>query len=134
VRGLPWQSKDEDLTGFFAEVGIYPQKLHRNAGAGEAFVEFASPADLGVAMQRNKQYMKGTNRYIELIPVPYAELAATIGLSGAAPPQQGGYEQHTAAAYGGGYGGPQGYGGPPPQQPYGTRGGGRRIHEISPPA
>jgi RNA recognition motif-containing protein len=54
VRGLPFQSTEEDLTGFFSEVSVYPLRLHRNTGSGEAFVEFSSTNDLQIAMQKNK--------------------------------------------------------------------------------
>jgi RNA recognition motif-containing protein len=112
VRGLPWSSTEDDLTGFFAEVNVYPLRLHRNQGSGEAFVEFASPAELQTAMQKNRAYMKGSNRYIELIPVPYAELAATVGL----PPQA----QHEGAGAAGGYAAA----GPSAHAPYGASSGG----------
>ena len=127
VRGLPWQSTEDDLTGFFAEVNVYPLRLHRNTGSGEAFVEFSSAAELQTAMQKNRAYMKGSNRYIELIPVPYAELAATVGL----PPQQegggGGAPAPSYPSYGGGapsyaapsYGAPQSSYGAPAPAPYG---------------
>jgi hypothetical protein len=118
MRGLPWQSSDDDITGFFSDVSVYPVRLHRNAGSGEAFVEFASPADLQIAMQKNRAVMQGSTRYIELIPVPYAELAYTVGL----PPPQG--QPEHAAPIGGGYGAPPPHAGyhapqqPPPQHAY----------------
>lgn len=114
VRGLPFTSTEEDLTGFFAEVNVYPLRLHRNSGSGEAFVEFHTTQDLATAMQKNKQYMKNSSRYLELIPVPYAELAATVGLPAGPDPaqQQGGYAP-TQQYGGGGYAAPaaQSYGG-----------------------
>lgn len=117
VRGLPWNSTEEDLTGFFAEANVFPLRLHRNQGSGEAFVEFHSVQDLNTAMTRNKQYMRGSNRYLELIPVPYAELAATVGLPQTQPtpaPQQSSYAPPPGAyapqGYSsGGYGASSGY-------------------------
>jgi len=80
LRGLPWQCSEDEITNFFAEAGVYPTRLHRNPGSGEAFAEFASTNDTQTAMSKNRAYMKGSNRYIELIPVPYAEMAGIVGL------------------------------------------------------
>merc|ERR1719373_238874 len=80
MRGLPFHCTEHEITQFFQEVGAQPVRIHRNQGV--AFVEFATEADAGRAMTKDRQNIG--QRYIELFRVAYSEMAREVGLQPAA--------------------------------------------------
>lgn len=109
MQGIPFSTTEAEITRFFQEGRVTPVRMHRKANGGQAFVEFSGEAECKQALLLHKQYIG--SRYIELNPVPYEEVAATVGL----PSQQamgygmGGGAGYDMAAYG--YGQQQGYSG-----------------------
>lgn len=71
LRGLPWNSTSKDILDFLkdcqvlgGEKGVHLAISHRDGRPnGEAFVEFADPADVDKAFDYNKQILG--HRYIE---------------------------------------------------------------------
>lgn len=83
MLGLPFGATENEITRFFQEAGVMPVRIHRKQTGGVAFVEFNTPQEARVALTRDRAYI-GT-RYIELFPVDYDEMAATVGLPSQAP-------------------------------------------------
>jgi len=79
MRGLPWQSTEQDIITFFREVNITPTRIHRKAEGGEAYVEFANAQMVKRGMTRHKEYMG--HRYVELFPASFEEVAQAIGMN-----------------------------------------------------
>lgn len=79
LRGLPYQSTEEDIKAFFGPEHE-PQALHicrRNGRAtGEAFVEFASEEDAASAFTKKGQYLG--HRYIECVITRAATTPAAL--------------------------------------------------------
>lgn len=124
MRGLPYNTTEQDITAFFQRENVTPSRIHRKQNGAEAFVEFAEPNAGDQAMKLNKAFMG--KRYVELFLVDYNEMAGQVGLGpprgggygGPPPPSYGGY-----GAYGGAYSGGRG-GATQAYNPYGGRGGG----------
>jgi len=153
MRGLPYNTSESQITTFFAEAKVTPNRIHRKSDGGEAFVEFATPGEQDTALKLHKSFLG--SRYVELFPISYEEVARKVGLHPRGPPRQqpwrpptgpynynphqGGYQGYHGGSGGpphGGQGGPQGnpggQGGPQGNphrrsfQPYGGWGGGAR--------
>jgi len=86
MRGLPWQSTEQDVIMFFRQADITPVRVHRKAEGGEAYVEFTDAQAVTKAMTLNKEYIG--HRYIELFPVSYGEVAQTVGMGMGMPFQR----------------------------------------------
>lgn len=78
MRGLPFNTNDIDIVRFFKEVQVSPVRICCKSDGSEAVVELRS-ADISKAMTRHKSFIG--HRYIELSPVSWDEVAATVGLS-----------------------------------------------------
>eukprot|EP00494_Astrolonche_serrata_P034371 UN34640 len=58
MRGLPYNSTEDDITRFFAEgQGVTPSRIHRKADGTEAFAEFRTFSEGELAMKQNKKFM-----------------------------------------------------------------------------
>jgi len=79
MRGLPFNSSENDIINFFQEVNVGPVRIHRKSDGSEAFVEFRD-GDITRAMKRHKGYMG--HRYIELFRITHNEVADIVGLPG----------------------------------------------------
>jgi len=77
MRGLPYNSTEQDITLFFQAAGVTPVTIHRNPDGGEAYVEFANGNDAQAAMGQNKAHIG--SRYIDLFRVSYSEVAQIVG-------------------------------------------------------
>lgn len=99
MRGLPYNTREEDITQFFRRQEVTPSRIHRKKDGAEAFVEFSNPADANLAMELNKAFMG--KRYVELFRVDYEEMAGQIGILPPAP-------YHPPGGYGAPRGGYQG--------------------------
>jgi len=83
MRGLPYNTRENDITEFFQRENVTPSRIHRKKDGAEAFVEFANPSDAHLAMKLNKAFMG--KRYVELFRVEYDEMAAQVGIAGPPP-------------------------------------------------
>jgi len=86
MRGLPFNSNEQDITAFFQQGGVTPTRIHRKPDGGEAYVEFMDSNDAQRAMGRNRAHIG--QRYIELFRVNYDEVAQVVGLPGRMPMHQ----------------------------------------------
>jgi len=77
MRGLPYNTQDQDITNFFAEVRISPIRIHRKADGTEAYAEFSTPEECKTAMKRNRDFMGP--RYVELRPASQEEILKKVG-------------------------------------------------------
>eukprot|EP01023_Acetabularia_acetabulum_P036884 TRINITY_DN34874_c0_g1_i1.p1 TRINITY_DN34874_c0_g1~~TRINITY_DN34874_c0_g1_i1.p1 ORF type:complete len:198 (+),score=36.70 TRINITY_DN34874_c0_g1_i1:171-764(+) len=75
IRGVPFAATKADIMLFFEGCGeLQENNIQMVLGidgrpTGEAFVEFIGPsADYQKAMQKNKTFMPGFDRYVELFP------------------------------------------------------------------
>lgn len=106
MGGIPFNASEQDVTRFFQQASLRPVRMHRKANGGEAFVEFNNAEEARQALSLNKQYLG--SRYIDLNPVSYEEVAATVGAGamsggqmgqyGNAASQMGDYGAYNAAA------------------------------------
>jgi len=111
MQGLPYTCTESDITRFFQEVNVTPLRIHRKHNGGEAYVEFASPAETNLAMTKHKHNIG--RRYIDLFRASQTELAEVVGLGrsamglGLANPAAGATPtvdyNALAAAYAGGF-------------------------------
>merc|ERR1711865_123824 len=89
MGGIPFNASEQDVTRFFQQASLRPVRMHRKPNGGEAFVEFSNNDEARQALSLNKQYLG--SRYIDLHPVSYEEVAATVGASAMTTPQMSGY-------------------------------------------
>eukprot|EP01105_Mastigella_eilhardi_P016705 TRINITY_DN3823_c0_g1_i1.p1 TRINITY_DN3823_c0_g1~~TRINITY_DN3823_c0_g1_i1.p1 ORF type:complete len:748 (-),score=199.36 TRINITY_DN3823_c0_g1_i1:112-2052(-) len=69
MRGLPYSATERDIVQFFDRINVVPGGVHfmyneQDRPSGDAYVEFASEADVQLAMHKHREEMQ--NRYIEL--------------------------------------------------------------------
>ncbi|GJP56281.1 hypothetical protein CLOM_g15350 [Closterium sp. NIES-68] len=81
LRGIPYSATKQDIVAFFDGFPLSEASVHIVVGAdgrstGEAFAEFASPADAASAMGRDRSRM-GT-RYVELFASSREEAARGV--------------------------------------------------------
>jgi len=77
MRGLPYNTSETQITGFFSEANVTPMRIHRKADGAEAFVEFDTAADQSNALKLHKAFLG--RRYVELIPISFEEVAHKVG-------------------------------------------------------
>merc|ERR1740124_30276 len=78
MRGLPYNTTDQDITNFFTQGQVSPARIHRKADGTEAFCEFRTEEDLRNAMSRNKAFLGP--RYVEIFQTDYNVMAERVGL------------------------------------------------------
>lgn len=74
MRGIPFKSKESDIINFFKPIKVEDIRFPINKAGkrtGYAFVDFKNTQDMGKAMQKDKEKMKG--RYIELFEAPHKD-------------------------------------------------------------
>lgn len=72
LSGLPLKTNDRDISDFFSDVAIVPNKIHlvtSNVGfTGQAFCEFSSPTEAEVALEKNGLPLGSGTVIVESIP------------------------------------------------------------------
>ncbi|KAF5295485.1 hypothetical protein FQR65_LT10473 [Abscondita terminalis] len=81
LNGLPLKTNDRDISDFFSDVAIVPNKIHlvtSNVGfTGQAFCEFSSPAEAEIALEKNGLPLGSGTVIVESIS--RSEMDATLG-------------------------------------------------------
>ena len=75
LRGLPFQANEQQIAGFFQPLQVVAVQIAFNGSAqpsGFGFVQFRSPDDAGVALQRSNQVLG--SRYVEVFRCTRAEM------------------------------------------------------------
>ncbi|XP_045467613.1 heterogeneous nuclear ribonucleoprotein H2-like [Harmonia axyridis] len=87
LRGLPWSVTAEDVLKFFEDCdvmngknGIHLTTSREGRPSGEAYVEFETPEDLELALEKDRDHIG--SRYIEVFKVGKAEMDWMVKRSG----------------------------------------------------
>ncbi|KAF5282387.1 hypothetical protein FQA39_LY17584 [Lamprigera yunnana] len=81
LSGLPLKTNDRDISDFFSDVAIVPNKIHlvtSNVGfTGQAYCEFSSPTDAEIALEKNGLPLGSGTIVVE--SVTRCEMEAALG-------------------------------------------------------
>jgi hypothetical protein len=78
MRGLPFRASDDDVREFLSEGGAFPVQLIRPSDRGQAYLEFASAADVDKALSKHRNFMQ--SRYIEIFPMSFEDFVKSADL------------------------------------------------------